>query len=404
MRKRLLPVFVSLMMPIAFCSTVLAAQPTTARILADQSYSDFVKYFWEGSSGAGHLKTYVPELRHVASLWELSQGVNVIWSYWKLTGSADAARRIQAWWSWAQKSEFGKDFSGCGSGTINNGAQDDLAWNVGAFLRVYEIARDRRSLTAAKEALDCAYSRWWDTSFEGGGYWYTDEHVNKSSYQLVLLVDTMWYYDFTGDIVYQHRALEGERWAVAHLRRTGAGLGNPNDGLFWCDLMAGTRTWDGVNSPYQVSEGASQTGLYANMSAAVLDERLYDLTGTPVYLGRLRQTANGIRRYEVEHVGRSDILLNDRDASDDAFSIFQFSSGVLPLLPTAERTAWVALLHATAESIMAHDRAQDGTYGGSWAGPPDGNYKRISFGKVIRQDLRISAQAAAVVIAAAANK
>jgi hypothetical protein len=392
-----------LLLPLLVSPAAKAGDPhVEAAALAAHAYADTVGRFWIGTSKQGHLQDQNPAYHHPASLWEVAQGVNVLWGYWKLTGSADAASRIAAWWAWAEASRFGRDFAGCGHESVNNFAQDDLAWNVGAYLRVYDATRNPHALAAARAALDCADRRWWDTGFAGGGYWYADDRKNKSSYQAVLMLDCVWYYQITGDRRYLQRAVDGEAWLAGHMLRDGNGAGNPDDGLYWCDLWVATGTWGGITAPDQIEEGSSNTGLYANTSAALLDARLYAILGTPAYLARLRRTASGIRRLEVQHLPDGDILLNDRDASDDAFSIVPFAAEVLPRLAAPERAAWVALLGRTARRIMAQDRAADGSYGASWAGPPDGHYAELTGGKVIRQDLRVSAQAAAIVIAAAA--
>jgi len=106
------------------------------------------------------------------------------------------------WWTFAEEIEMAEDdFDRTGSasskevvtalcnGFINsNGSDwtydsynDDMTWAVIAFSRAYQITGNTTFRDCAKTNFDAMYSRAWDTTFTGGGLWWSTAEGGKNA-------------------------------------------------------------------------------------------------------------------------------------------------------------------------------------------------------------------------------
>lgn len=175
----------------------------------------------------------------------------------------------------------------------------------------------------------------------------------------------------------------------------------PSDGLLWMDTQPNGSAAYGVSqaagNPYGIGEAGSVTMIEANMAYAVLEARLYGITGTSAYLTRLNQIATGIRASEI--VRGTNIAMNDRDVYDDAFAAYWYAHDVIPLLTGAAGTQLdKSIFVATAWAAGLNDRCPDGTYGGSWEGPCHGVWWQ-AYQSADSSQMAVSVQAAAMIIA-----
>jgi len=360
----------------------LLSPPTNAS--PQTAMNDLLANFWVGTPSGGHIN-YSCGLKG-GCMWEGAQAANVLYSWWKITGSADAATRIAAHWRW-MKSEHpnAADFTTCGGPSRENYASDDTGWDIAYFLQAYDVTHDQAALSDAKGALECARGRWWDQTF-GGGYWYDDHKTGKGAYQTILILDELTYYQFTGDAAYLKLAKDDEAWMVSHL------LIGPNQstvspagvGLYFTAYTAtGCKGAPGpAGCPYHMNVSniaQDQTMLVANMAMSVVDSRLFHITNDPAYQARMLSTAAGIRRTETNAANAAHGALNgmnvftdDQDANVNAFEAAAYLLEVVPHLPPGGGYADGAVFKATAEAIMANDRLPNGFYGGDWQGPVNG--------------------------------
>ena len=340
-------------------------------------------------------------------LWQFAHASNVVYGYWKITGSSDAALRITAEWQWVLGAYAGSEQQ-CGAGTTNT-ASDDAAWTTAFLLQAYEVTGDPVALSHAKGLLDCTWARWSDNgtancynaAVVGAGIWYDDTCALKSSYQNVFALDNYWYYQISGDVTYRTRAIDLDAWIASNLQRSGQtkfGTTYPNDGLYWVTLNA-NGTISGTATPYRIQPGSSVVLLAADMAEAVLCARLYADTGSAAYLSRAQATARGIRAYQTVASGAA---FSARDARVDGWAAVLYAREVAPLV-TSDATAFgVSGIAATGTSVMALDRGADNTFSGSWYGPANGA-DVWSQAALPAQQIEMTANAVIWVIAALAN-
>ena len=102
-----------------------------------------------------------------------------------------------------------------------NGFNDDIMWMVIASARAYLLTGEQKYLTAAVDNFDMCYNRSWDTSFMGGGLWWTTDNTSKNAcvngpgaIAACLLGEA------TGDAAYYTKAQEIIDWEYANFVQT----------------------------------------------------------------------------------------------------------------------------------------------------------------------------------------
>lgn len=343
--------------------------------IGQQAYYNSIARFWYGNTTNGFVTNLaqsavfgnpsgVPLPLVAGELWQYAQMVNLIYGYWKITGSADAASRVTAQWNYVKVTWTTSQLTSCGVGNPA-AASDDAAWMIGLYLEAYEVTADATALTDAKALLDCAWTRWQDAAL-GGGLWYDDNFDKKTSYQAAYALDSLWYYQLAADSTYLTRAESIDTWMAATLQRSGQtvfGQAFPNDGMYWVTITSG-QSISGFNTPYQIAQTSSVVLQVGDMAMAVLDARLYSITGTPSYLTRVNQVAVGFQNYETVSGG---VALDARDARTNGWAAVFYAREVVPIL-TSSGAFGSASMKATAVAVNANARNSDLTYAGCWNG------------------------------------
>jgi hypothetical protein len=334
------------------------AAPESPAARARAALADLTAAFWIGTPTAGHLRMDAKEDKQEVGVWEQAQMISAYYGAWKYLGDAQAGQIVAAEWAWVQhRASTPADLAACGPGVKFNFGSDDTGWDVGFFLQAYDVTHDPTTLTAAAGALDCAWRTWWDGTL-GGGYWYNNQHADKTMYQAVLTLDCEWLFRLTHEARFQQRAIASEQWTVSGLGR--------DDGLYWKGVHKDGKVPEGR---YQIEPGRSVTMIQGNMAQAVAEMWLYQDTGKPMYLQRARQTASAILQYEVDRAG---VLMPDQDAFVAGWAMVPFAHEVVRQLPPQQRASWAKTFQTSAAAIWQLDRRGDGTFGPDWGGPPQG--------------------------------
>lgn len=357
--------------------------------IAQAAMRDLYARFWIGTVNGGHVlptwggqyNTSFPN----GSLWEHAQMLRAITDLYRVTGDPELLTRIRSDWSWILSHHSRSARTGVGAGTNMNWS-DDAGWSALMYLDVYRATGDATALADAETLFTNTYNRWADDTF-GGGLWYTDEHLQKSVYQVSIILAGLRLYDITGNRVYADRALSLYHWVVSHLER--------GRGLYYVDYNANGPAKN--NAPPK--QASSDTMLAGNMAMAIVAARLYRATNDPIYLERALFTANAILAVENDGAG---VYLNDRDANVEGFYIGDWAAEVLTLPGIGPEHA--ETLRRTALSIYTAARTTDGYYSGNWSGPAQGPL--VVWGadgkSFIPQQIVISANSVHMIVGAAA--
>jgi predicted alpha-1,6-mannanase (GH76 family) len=341
-------------------TTPLVPQSLHYETQASNAVNDIIGHFWTGDALTGQIvnthggyTTNLPDARGV--LWERGTFYLTLDDLYLLTGDPTLQQRLQADWTRTRSVYTQSQLQNCGQGS-QNVAVDDSGWTSIMYLDAYEATGDPLALTVASNLVNNAFNRWLDTQL-GGGMWYSDARQIKSVYQVAIVLSALRIYELTGNQSYYDRATKCYNWMQTYLLR--------DDGLYWCDYNSSGPV--GTNDPDQIAETSSVVYLGGDMGMALLNARLYQLTGDTNYLGRAIRTANGIFNLEATTAG---VYIDDRDAWTESVFAGDWAREVLTL-PGIDPKHW-SLLWTTADSIYTNARTSDGYYGGSWSGPAEG--------------------------------
>ena len=325
--------------------------------LAQAAMTDLYAHFWVGTATSGHvLPTWGGQYNTTfpnGSMWEHAQMLRTMMDLYRITHDPALLQRISSDWSWVMSKFSSSTLTQVGAGTNMNWS-DDAGWSAIMYLDVYRTNQNASALTYAKNLFTNTYARWADNTY-GGGLWYTDEHLQKSVYQVSQILAGLRLYDITGDVSYKDKAVSLYTWVDSHLAR--------GTGLYYVDYN--------INGPGKANtpprQAGSDTMLAGNMAMAVAAARLYRATNDVTYLNRAIQTANAILAVENDGGG---LLMNDRDANVEGFYMGDWVAEVLTLPGIGPEHA--DALRRTASSIYAAARTPDGFYSGNWSGPAQG--------------------------------
>jgi hypothetical protein len=318
-------------------------------------------------------------------MWEHAQMLRTMMDLYRITKDSALLQRISSDWSWVTNNFSSSALTSVGAGTNMNWS-DDAGWSALMYLDVYRATGNSGALTDAKNIFNNSYTRWADNTY-GGGLWYTDDHNQKSVYQISQILAGLRLYDITGTTSYKDKALSLYNWVDSHLQR--------GTGLYYVDYT-GSGPSKGNAPPKQAS---SDTMLAGNMAMAVAAARLYRATNDATYLNKAIQTANAILAVENDGGG---VLLNDRDANVEGFYMTDWAAEVLTLPGIGPEHA--DALRRTATSIYAAARTPDGYYSGNWSGPAQGALAAwgADGSNFIPQEIVISSNSVHVIVGAAA--
>jgi hypothetical protein len=383
------------------CSAASGASGDDAHYLSrsSEAINDLVGHFWLGDTANGHIVATwnglvasaqpngrLPDAR--GGTWEAGTLANVLYGYYEITHSEDAAQRLRSEWRYIKAAYSRNDLTACGHSSHANFASDDAGWNARFFLQLYEVAGDDLALDYAKAAVECAFSRWQDQRF-GGGLWYSDERKTKSLYQAALALDAFSIFERTDDRRFLSYAESSYEWIEKTLLRS--------DGLYWCDVTEAGPL--GKERPEDIHLAGSVTFLAGNMVMALLHAHLFKLNGQEDYRQRAIRTTQGILAKLVDRQG---LLLDDRDAWTNGTFVQQWVQEALPVVGEIPAHQGADVIKRTADAIFEKDRTPDGYYGGDWGGPADPAKAAWAKHRTVPQQITTSSNAVAVILAAAA--
>ena len=110
---------------------------------------------------------------NVSGFWAKAEMLEVVLDAYERLGDAKYKTAISAIFDRFLTDE-GRDWSW-------NGFNDDVMWMVIASARAYLLTGEQKYLTAAKQNFDMCYNRAWDTTFLGGGLWWTTDNASKNA-------------------------------------------------------------------------------------------------------------------------------------------------------------------------------------------------------------------------------
>jgi len=364
--------------------------PGYYRAIARAAVADLLRHFWTGDTTSGHAAAtwngYVaadlPDRR--GGLWERGTLITDLDSLGQATGDPSLRARIAADWRWTKANYTTSELET--AGTSVTPACDDCGWNAMGYLRAYRATGDPDALAAAKGLVDSSFARWLDNRL-GGGMWYNDDRQLKSLYEVGIVTAAIQIWEQTHETAYRDRALSCCRWMEENLLRP--------DGLYWCDRSASGPL--GGERPDDIHEAGSVTFLAGDMAMGALHARLYRMTGDDSYRLKALRTADAILARLTDGRG---VLLDERDAWANGTFAGDWARLVMTL--PGVKKAHMDLLRATAHAIYTRDRTPDGYYGGCWNGPADGSGSVWSSLGSRPKQVMTSANAVALIIAAAA--
>lgn len=112
-----------------------------------------------------------------------------------------------------------------------DGWNDDIGWFSMALIRGYQMTGNSSFLTASKYGFDMAWTRGWDTQYNGGGIWEQQpdmtppgEYVGKEALSNNSLgIVACLIYQSTKDQWYLDRAMQIYEWVRSHIYNTSTG-------------------------------------------------------------------------------------------------------------------------------------------------------------------------------------
>jgi hypothetical protein len=149
------------------------------------------------------------------------------------------------WWTGAEEIEMAEDayentptaarqtivsnacngfISNQGSSWTYNAYNDDISWATIAFARAYLITGNTNFRNIAKSNFDAMYSRAWDTTFTGGGLWWSTDRGGKNAcINGPAAVAAGYLYNIYGDNSYLSKAQACYAWERRVLFQTNSG-------------------------------------------------------------------------------------------------------------------------------------------------------------------------------------
>lgn len=152
-----------------------------------------------------------------------------------------------------------------------DGWNDDIGWFAMALIRGYAITGNTNFLTPAENGFNYAFSRGWDTKWNGGGIWEQQIEyckngaaVNKGTLSNDSLgIDACLLYQSTHDVAYLNKAQQIYSWEWSHLFNAGTG-----------------QVYTGVSQDGTVDKG---TAVYNQGTFVDYANYLYQITGNVNY-------------------------------------------------------------------------------------------------------------------------
>lgn len=364
------------------CCVIKDQLLTRLRMAAETAYEDVKKNYWKVTDAYSCLANEFKEGRDTLSelAWNFVMMLLAMETYYHASGDERVQQcvREQMQTYYEHSSEEFYLATGCGS----NPAHDDAAWSAMGFILAYRLTNDEKALGYAREMIIRSYDYWQDGT-TANGLWYcypkdNNGHIQvKSIYCAGLILSALDYYEVTKgtcreDAQMYQRTMDLYEWIEKNLRRDGPRVWDGcvfdySDNLYFCDFIDDKPS--GAYHPRQYNETEhiipknSWTSLFGNMAMAVINGRLFKLTGDRKYRNKSLATANALVRTEFNQEGR---FLNDRDAWTNTAFLGMFIREILPLEGADPELG--RMLLRTADAIMKNTYYQGGFYGSDWDG------------------------------------
>lgn len=364
------------------CNTAYHKLLTKLREIAESAYKNALKNYWKVTDTYSCMANRFKENRDTLSelAWNFVMMLLAMETYYHASGDNSVRQcvREQMKTYYEHSSEEFFLATGCGS----NPAHDDAAWSAMGFMLAYHLTDDEKALDYAREMIVRSYDYWQDGS-AANGLWYcypadNNGHIQvKSIYCAGLILSALDYYEVTKgtgkeDIQMHRKTMDLYEWIEANLRRDGPRQWNGRiydyrDNLYFCDFIDDKQS--GACYPRQYDETEhiiprnSWTSLFGNMAMAVINGRLFRLTGKREYMNKALATANALVKTEFNHAG---CFLNDRDAWTNTAFLGYFIREILPLEGADPELG--RMLLRTADAIIKNTYYKGGFYGSDWDG------------------------------------
>ena len=177
--------------------------------------------FYVANGGNGYFKS--SQTGAAEGFWELAEEIEVVEDANDRTGGTDSSMITSLLNGFSSLN--GTSWSG-------NAFNDDISWACIAYLRGYQATGNTTFRTIAKSNFDMMYARAWDTSFLGGGLWWSTAKTGKNAcVQGPAAIAAYLLYQTLSDSSYLTKAQNIFNWEKTHL----------------CDTSSGA-VWDSVSS------------------------------------------------------------------------------------------------------------------------------------------------------------
>ncbi|RDL30826.1 Glycoside hydrolase family 76 protein [Venustampulla echinocandica] len=292
-----------------------------------------------------------------APWWTTGNALQALLDYMAKTGSRQYMPQVNntvtiqsaplAWWP-------------SGGGDFRADSTDDTGWWGLAMVRLYELTRDPKYLTIAKEDEAYMYSYWSNDTCGGGIVWDipSRSYKNAISNELYFKLAASLHNIIPHDTFYLSRALQGWKWFKASGMINSANL--VNDGL----SEQGTTCTNNGATTYTYNQGVILGGLV----------QLYKATGDQSLIKTARSIADAVITSPL--LSPKGILTEPCEADDSCDPNGPAFKGIFvrnldeldDILPGHPYRHY---LQQQVHSMYTLDRNSSGFYGLSWAGPFD---------------------------------
>jgi Glycosyl hydrolase family 76 len=233
---------------------------------------------------------------------------------------------------------------------------DDEAWWANAWVRAFDVTGDPRYLAMAKTIFADMLNAWDPSTCQGGVWWNRNrDYKNAITNELFILLAANLHDRTPGDTDYLSWATKAWAW----FSQTGGMIdssGLVDDGLTTACKSNGQTTWT-YNQGIVVGALVELFNATSDTSYLQQAQKLADASTTHLI------TSGGILQEPCEPAG------NCNDDQSNFKGIYQ--RHLLRLFDAAGTPAYGAFLYKNAHSVLANDRAADGSLGNLWAGPFD---------------------------------
>ena len=384
---------------------------------SQSSVSDLLSHFWTGDANSGHITTTWNGYTNSGSAssagapsssinsvrswengnsnrggqWDRSTMVNVLYSDYLTNGTAASASRLATDWNFVKSQFSHSELANCNDKNSSVVfASDDAGWEAQALVHIAQVTGDSEAIQDARELIRCTYSVY-ATGDQQHGIAYNSSINSSGMYEVGLAIAAWDLFALTGETEFKDFAMRSYNWMQTSLVR--------NDGLYYMGFNTTNNTVQGTDRPDDFSKNSSVSYLAGNMGMAVLNARLYNLTGDDNYRQLAVNTVNGLVNKMLNSNGT---FMNDRDAWTNGAHIVPFAREVVTL--EGAGSAIRVAIKTTAAAIMSLSRTSDGYYSADWDGATgwaDLGHRSSGDGMALAQQLYTSTQAVDFVLAAA---